>query len=132
MIRHGYYEYWLTFLAASRREDAVDFFVEAALVVDFEEGFKAFLVAGSGLAFVLEAVFAGLAEILGSLASFFTVAFFVVSLVSLVAVSFLAAGFFVAEDFVALVTVVLDPDLVADLAGAFLVDVDLGAFAGLF
>jgi hypothetical protein len=112
----------------------VDFFVEAALVVDFEEGFKAFLAAGSGLAFafVLEAVFAGLAEILGSLASFFTVAFFVVSLVSLVAVSFLAAGFLVAEDFVALVTVVLDPDLVADLAGAFLVDVDLGAFAGLF
>lgn len=101
--------------------------------VDFEEGFEAFLVAGSalGFAFVLEAAFAGLAATLSSLASFFTVALFPVSFASLVAVSFLAAGFFVTADFVAL-EVVLDPDLVADLAGAFLVEVVLETFTGLF
>jgi len=123
-----------SFLAASRREDEVVFFAEAALEVDFEEGFKAFLVAGSalGFAFVLEAAFAGLAATLSSLASFFTVVLFAVSLASLEAVSFLAAGFFVAADFVALEVVDLDPDLVAELAGAFLVEVDLEAFAGLF
>lgn len=122
-----------TFLAVSRREDAVVFFVEAALVVDFEAGFEAFLAAGSAfaLAFVLEDVFAGLAATFGSLASFFTAGFFVVSLAPLVAVSFLAAGFFVVEDFAALVAAA-GLDLVVDLPGAFLVEVVLEAFAGLF
>lgn len=124
-----------TFLALSRREDVVVFFVEAVLPVDFEEGFKAFLVAGSALVFALVAVplvlvvvFAGLAEALGSLVSFFTaVLFAVVSLVSLVAI------LLVVEDFAALAEVAVDLDLEVDLAGAFLVVVvDLDAFAGLF
>jgi hypothetical protein len=117
----------------SRREDAVVFFVEAVLLVDFEEGFKAFLVAGAALVFAFVAValplvvvFVGLEATLSSLASFFTVALFAVSLTSLV------AGFFVVEDFAALVVVAVDLDLVADLAGAFLVVVGLDAFAGLF
>lgn len=118
----------------SRREDAVVFLVEVALLVDFEEGFKAFLTAGSALFFVLVVVvfplvaaFAGLAETLGSLASFFTVVFFV-------AVSFasLAATLFVVEGFPALVEVAVDLDLAVDLAGAFLVVADLDTFAGLF
>lgn len=106
----------------SRREEEVVFFVVAALVVDFEEGFKGFLV----FAFVLEPLFSGLAATLGSLTSFFTVAFFVVSLASLV------VGFFAAGDFVALVVVVVDLDLETDLAGAFFAGMALDAFAGLF
>jgi len=116
-----------SFLAVSRREEAVVFFVVAVLVVDFEEGFKVFLGETFALVFcfTLEDVFTGLTATLGSLTSFFTVAFLVVSLTSL------AAGFF-ATDFVALVAVVLDLDLEADLAGAFFVLVVLDAFAGLF
>jgi hypothetical protein len=115
----------------SRREDAVVFFVETALAVDLEEGFKTFLVAGSvfAFAFVFVAAFAGLIATLGSLASFFTAVFFTASLV----VSFLTTGFFVVVvDFVVLVVLTLDLDLVTDLAGAFLVDADLVALAGLF
>jgi hypothetical protein len=119
-------------LAVSRREDVVVFFVEAALLVGFEEGFKAFLVAGSALvlAFVvvvltLVVALAGLAATLGSLASFFTLVFFVMSLTSFM------AGFLVVDDFAALVVVAVDLDLVVDLAGAFLVVV-LDAFVGLF
>lgn len=110
------------------------FFVEVALVEDFEEGFEAFLVADSVFPFPFgfEVVFAGFAVTLGSLVSFFTVAFFAASLVSLVAVSFLVVGFFVVEVFVTLVAAVLDLDLVGGLAGAFLVEVDLETFAGLF
>lgn len=101
--------------------------------MDFEEGFNAFLVAGSVLAFALvavtfplEVVFIGLAEILGSLASFFTVVLFVVSLASLV------ATLLVVEDFAALAEVAVDLDLEVDLAGAFLAVVDLEILAGLF
>jgi len=122
-----------SFLAVSRREDVVVFFVEAVLPVDFEEGFTALLLADTALvfalvvvAFALVAAFAGLAATLGSLASFFTAVFFVVSLVSL------AADLLVVEDFAVLVAVVVDLDLVADLAGAFLVVVGLDTFAGLF
>lgn len=124
-------------MAESRREDAVVFFVDAVLLVDFEEGFKAFLVAGSALvfafavvAFALEVVFAGLAATLGSLASFFTVVFLVTSLDSLVVASFFVVGFLV-EGFAVLVAVV-DLDLVVDLAGAFLEVVDLDVFTALF
>jgi hypothetical protein len=115
----------------SRREDAVVFLVGVTLLVDLDEGFKAFFVAGLGFAFVLEVVFAGLAVTFGSLTSFFTVVLFVVPLASLAAVSFLEAGFFVAEDFAALVETVVDLDLVAGLAGAFFT-AGLGAFVGLF
>ena len=116
----------------SRREEIAVFLVEAALVVDLEEGFTAFLVVGAALAFafVLEAVLTGLAATLGSLTSFLAVTFFAVSLASLGTVAFLAAGFFATEDFVALV--VLDLDLEVDLAGAFLVRATLVALAGLF
>lgn len=97
-------------------------------MVDFEEGFKAFLADEVDLAFalVLDPVLAGLAATLGSLTSFFTVDFFV----SLATVSFLEAGFFAAGDLVAL-AVVLDLDL-EDFTGTFLVDVALDVFAGLF
>jgi len=122
-----------SFLAVSRREDVAVFFVEAALLVDFEEGFRAFLGAGSALVFALVVVafalvaFAGLAATLGSLTSFFTgVLFVVVSLVSLV------VDLLVVEGFAAFVAVVVDLVLVADFAGAFLVVVDLATFAGLF
>jgi hypothetical protein len=117
----------------SRREEEVVFFVEAVLLVDFEEGFNAFLAAGSALVFALVAlafalvvVFAGLATTLGSLTSLFTVVFFVVvSLASLV-VDLLVVG-----GFAALVAVVVDLDLEVDFAGTFLVVV-LDTFAGLF
>ena len=129
----GYERRWRTFLAVSRREDVVVFFVEVVLLVDFEEGFTALLLAGTTLvfalvvvAFALVAAFTGLAATLGSLASFFTADFFVVSLVSL------AADLLVVEDFAVLVAVVVDLDLLADLAGAFLVVVGLDTFAGLF
>jgi len=122
-----------SFLAVSRREDVAVFFVEVALLVDFEEGFRAFLGAGSALVFALVVVafalvaFAGLAATLGSLTSFFTgVLFVVVSLVSLV------VDLLVVEGFAAFVAVVVDLVLVADFAGAFLVVVDLATFAGLF
>jgi len=122
-----------SFLAVSRREDEVVFLVEVVLPTDFEDGFKAFLVAGPALVFVVVlpfvAVFVGLAATLGSLTSFLTVALFVASLDSLVAVS-LVADFFAVEDFAALVAVV-DLDLV-DFTGTFLVVVGLDAFAGLF
>lgn len=118
----------------SRRDEAVVFFVVVALVIDFEEGFKTFLVAGSALVFalVLEVDFTGLAATLVSLISFFTVAFFVVSLASLVAVSFLVADLFPTEDFVAFAAVAVDLDLEADLAGTFFVEVVLEDLAGLF
>ena len=107
----------------------VVFFVEAFLLVDFEVGFNAFLVAGSTLVLALVVVaFAGLAATLGSLTSFFTVALFVV-----VSLASLAADFLVAEGFAALVAVAVDLVLVVvDFAGAFLVAVDLDVFAGLF
>ena len=113
----------------SRREDVVAFFVEAVLLVDFEEGFNAFLVAGSALVLVLVVVaFAGFAATLGSLTSFFTAALFVV-----VSLASLVADFLVAEGLVALVLVAVDLVLVVvDFAGAFLVVVDLDVFAGLF
>jgi len=113
----------------SRREDVVVFFVEATLLVDFEVGFKAFLVAGSALVFALVVVaLAGLAATLGSLISFFTVALFVV-----VSLASLVADFLVAEGFAALVAVDVDLVLVVvDFAGAFLVVVDLDVFEGLF
>lgn len=118
-------------MAVSRREDTVVFFVEAVLLVDFEEGFKAFLVAGSALVLafvvvplVLEVVFAGLAATLGS---FFVVVFLVVPLDSLVVLSFLVEDLLVEA---VLVTVVVDLDL--DLAGAFLEVVGLDTFVGLF
>jgi len=106
-----------SFLAVSRREDEVVFLVEAVLLVDFEDGFNAFLVTGSALVFALVPVaFTGFAATLGSLASFFTAAFFVV--VSLVS---LAAGFLAAAGFAALVAVAVDLDLVpVDFAGVFL------------
>lgn len=112
----------------SRREEEVVFFVVAALAVDFEAGFKGFL----SFDLSLEPLLTGLAATLGSLASFFTVDFFVVLLASLVAVSFLVAGFFAVEDFVALVVVAPDRDLEEALTGAFLVEVALDAFTGLF
>ena len=115
----------------SRREDAVVFFVAAALAVDLEEGFNAFLAVGSAFAFafVFVAGFAGLVATLGSLASFLTPVFFEASL----AASFLTVGFFaVVVDFVTLAAVALDLDLVTGLAEAFLVEVDLVALAGLF
>lgn len=100
-------------------------------MVDFEEGFRAFLVAGSALVLVFVVVaFVGLAATLGSLASFFTVVLFAASLDPLV-VSFSLVGFLV-EDFVALVAVVIDLDLVVDLAGAFLEAMGLDVLAGLF
>ena len=107
----------------------VVFFVEAALLVDFEEGFNAFLVAGSALVFALVVVaLAGFAATLGSLISFFTVALFVV-----VSLTSLVADFLVAVGFAALVAVDVDLVLVVvDFAGAFLVVVDLDVFAGLF
>ena len=114
----------------SLREDAVVFFVEAVLLVDFEEGFKPFLVAGSALVFALVVVaFAGFAATLGSLTSFFTAALFVV-----VSLTSLAADFLVVVDFAALVVAAVDLVLVVvDFAGAFLVVVvDLVVFAGLF
>ena len=113
----------------SRREDVVVFFVEAVLLVDFEEGFNAFLVAGSALVLALVVVaFAGFATTLGSLISFFTVALFVV-----VSLASLVADFLVVEGFAALVAVAVDLVLVVvDFAGAFLVVVDLDVFAGLF
>lgn len=108
----------------------VVFFVEAVLLVDFEEGFDAFLAAGSALVFALVVVaFVGFAATLGSFTSFFTAALFdVVSLVTLV------VDFLVAEGFAALVAVAVDLVLVVvDFAGAFLVAVvDLVVFAGLF
>jgi len=126
-----------SFLAVSRREDVDVFFVEAVLLTVFEEGFRAFLVAGSDLAlalvvvaFTFVAAFDGLAATLGSLVSFFTTVFLVVSLDSLVVVSFLVVGFFAVED-LAVLAAVADLDL-ADLVGAFLLVVDLDPFAGLF
>jgi len=122
----------------SRREDVVVFLVEVVLVVDFEEGFNAFLVTGSALdlafvvvAFAFVAVFAGLAVTLGSLTSFFTAVFFV-SLDSLVVVPFLVVDFFAVEDLADLAVVVAGLDLVVDFAGVFLVVAGLDARAGLF
>ena len=99
-------------------------------MVDFEEGLKTFFTGTCALvfAFILEDVFTGLVDTLGSLTSFFTAVFFVVTFASLIAVSFLVAGFLVVEDFVALVVAV--PDL--DLEGAFFVEVALDALTGLF
>jgi len=113
-----------------RREDVVVFLVEAVLLEDFEDGFKGFL-GGSALVLVLAVVaLVGLAVTLGSLVSFFTVVFLVAPLDSLVVAFFSAVGFLV--DGFALVVVVVDLDLVVDLAGAFLEVVGLEAFAGLF
>lgn len=118
-------------MAVPRREGVVVFLVEADLLVDFEEGFNAFLVGGSTLALVLVVVaLVDLAVTLGSLATFFTAGFLVASLDPLVVVPLSTVGF-LAEG-LALVTVVADLDLVVDLVGAFLEVVDLDTFAGLF